>query len=277
MTCPNRDGTIGTGGCIFCSQGGSGEFAESPDLSITGQIEAAKKKIRNKMTGSRYIAYFQNFTNTYAPVPYLEKIYREAVEHEDIVILSISTRPDCLGEEVMELLGKINQIKPVWVELGLQSIHAKTSQYIRRGYELPCFDEAVRKLKGLGIKVIVHVILGLPGEDSQDMLETIDYVGRAGVDGIKLQLLHVIRDTDLAGEYKLGKFEVLKLEEYMDILLQCIEHLPAGVVVHRITGDGPRNLVVAPMWSLDKKKVLNSINKQLREKDVRQGIQSISC
>lgn len=271
MSCPNRDGTIGTGGCTFCSPQGSGDYASSHLLSITEQIEEAKQKIRNKTNADSYIAYFQSYTNTYASVEYLEKIFMEAVAHKDIEILSIATRPDCLQEPVIELLDKINRIKPVWIELGLQSIHEKTEKAIRRGFELSCFDEAVERLKRCKIMVIVHVILGLPGEDSHDMTDTIDYIGKSGADGIKLQLLHVIDKTDLAKEYENNRFHVLSLDEYVTILAKCIQHLPGRMIVHRITGDGPRKLLIAPKWSLDKKKVLNTINRYMHENDIRQG------
>lgn len=271
LTCPNRDGKIGTKGCIFCNEGGYGEFAGSPLLSITQQIELGKARIKNKTKAGKYIAYFQCYTNTYAPIEYLEKIFQEAVSHKDIVILAIATRPDCIPEEVLALLGKLNQIKPVWIELGLQTIHEKSAMYIRRGYTLDCFDRAVQDLKAVGIKVIVHTILGLPGEGIQEILQTIKYIGDKHVDGIKLQLLHILKGTDLALDYEKGLFSVFTLEEYIEILIQCIEHLPSDIVIHRITGDGPKALLTAPAWSGDKKIVLNEINKTFQAKKVLQG------
>ena len=217
FTCPNRDGTLGTKGCIFCSAGGSGDFAEDSKLSITEQIEKGKKRIAAKLPDGDYglIAYFQAFTNTYAPIEKLEKVYMEATAHPEVEIISIATRPDCLSEEVLNLLGRVNEIKPVWVELGLQTIHEKTAEYIRRGYPLNVYDEAVKNLKACGIETIVHVILGLPGESKEEMLETVRYVGESGVEGIKLQLLHVLEGTDLADDYRAGKFECLSLDEYL--------------------------------------------------------------
>lgn len=271
LTCPNRDGKIGTKGCIFCSGGGYGEFAASPLLSITRQIESGKARIKNKTKAGKYIAYFQCYTNTYAPVEYLEKIFLEALSHEDIVILSIATRPDCIPAEVLSLLKRLNRIKPVWVELGLQTVHEKSAEYIRRGYDLKCFDEAVRNLKAVGVKVVVHTILGLPGEGMQEILQTIRYIGDNQIDGIKLQLLHVLKGTDLAADYEKGSFSVLGLEEYIEILIQCIEHLPPDMVIHRITGDGPKALLLAPLWSADKKTVLNKINRAFEKNQICQG------
>ena len=269
MTCPNRDGTLDTRGCIFCSAGGSGEFAAPASLGIAEQLEAAKAKIGAKGS-EKYIAYFQPFTNTYAPPDYLMKIYSEAVAPEDIVGLSIATRPDCLGGEALEVIGRINRVKPVTVELGLQTIHESTAGYIRRGYPLPVYDKAVRDLRAIGVEVVTHLILGLPGESREMMLESVRYVGRV-TDGIKLQLLHVLEGADLAAEYRLGKFDVLSLEEYADILCEAIELLPPNVVVHRITGDGPKRSLIAPLWSADKKKVLNYINKTMDERNIVQG------
>lgn len=267
FTCPNRDGTLGTGGCIFCSGAGSGEFAENRMCSITEQIEQGKKRIQRKIRNGKYIAYFQAFTNTYAPVEYLEKLYDEAISHPDVVAVSVATRPDCLPQEVVNLLCKMNQRKPVWVELGLQTIHEETARYIRRGYSLAVFDEAVKRLKKEGLAVILHVILGLPGESREQMLETVDYVGKSGVDGIKLQLLHVIRGTDLEEEYLAGKFDVLTMEEYVELVADCIARLPEHMVIHRMTGDGDKRTLVAPLWSGDKKQVLNALNTAIRQKD----------
>lgn len=270
MTCPNRDGTIDTRGCIFCSRGGSGEFAASAILDIKNQIEQAKQRIKAKTDCRKFIAYFQPFTNTYASVEYLEKIFTQAIEGDEIVALSIATRPDCLGDDVLALLDRLNRIKPVWVELGLQTIHKQTSDYIRRGYELEVYDTAVRNLHSIGINVITHIILGLPNESKEMMLETVKYVGER-TDGVKLQLLHILKDTDLLDEYKAGKFKALTLEEYIDILCDCIEILPENVVIHRITGDGDKKLLVAPLWSADKKNVLNSINRIFSQRNITQG------
>lgn len=265
FTCPNRDGTIDTGGCIFCSKGGSGDFAESPLLSISEQIEAGKKRVENKIKDGKYIAYFQAFTNTYAPVEVLREKFTEAMESEDIVALSVATRPDCLGDDVLRLLAELNKIKPVFVELGLQTIHQKTADYIRRGYTLEVYDEAVKNLKSIGINTVVHIIIGLPGESKSDMLETVRYVCKSGIDGIKLQLLHIIKGTDLEKDYNAGKFTLPSLEEYIDIIKSCVEIIPEGVVIHRLTGDGAKKDLVAPLWSADKKNVLNKINKALME------------
>lgn len=266
FTCPNRDGKLGTKGCIFCSGKGSGDFSESRELSVTEQIENGKKRLEHKIKNGKYIAYFQAFTNTYAPVLKLREKYEEAISHPDVVGISIATRPDCLPEEVISLLVELNRIKPVWIELGLQTIHEKTASYIRRGYSLFVFDEAVEKLQLAGITTIVHVILGLPGESKQDMLETVDYVGKSGVSGIKLQLLHVIQGTDLAVEYKAGKIPVLSMEEYVELVADCISILPKQMVIHRMTGDGDKKTLIAPLWSGNKKKVLNELNKAIQRK-----------
>ena len=261
FTCPNRDGTKGTGGCIFCSGSGSGDFAESPGLSVTEQIEEGKRRVEAKMPkeGGKYIAYFQAFTNTYAPVERLKALFTEAIRHPDVVILSIATRPDCLPPDVIALLAELSRIKPVWVELGLQTIHEKTAEYIRRGYPLRDYDEAVKRLREAGIYTITHVILGLPGETKEEMLETVSYVARSGVQGIKLQLLHVLEGTDLAEEYRAGKFEVLSMDEYVGLVKESLARLPEEMTVHRMTGDGSRRELIAPLWSLDKKRVLNRI------------------
>ena len=266
FTCPNRDGTIGYGGCIFCSGYGSGDFAEEASLTVTEQIERGKKRVASKMhsdENNKYIAYFQAFTNTYAPVERLRALYTEAINHPDIVALSIGTRPDCLPEAVLDLLSEMNRIKPVWVELGLQTIHKKSADYIRRGYELPVYDRAVKELKCRGIEVITHVILGLPGETREDMLSTVDYVGKSGVSGIKLQLLHVIKDTDLEKDYNRGLFRCMTMDEYVELIYDCISILPDDVIIHRMTGDGARKTLVAPIWSTDKKRVLNALNNKL--------------
>lgn len=276
MTCPNRDGTLDTRGCIFCSAGGSGEFAASRNLSISEQIEQAKERVRSKTRDNAYIAYFQPYSNTYAPVDRLREIYEEAMAPEEIVGLSIATRPDCLPEDVLRLLCELNRIKPITVELGLQTIHESTADYIRRAYPLRVYDDAVMKLHEAGIEVVTHVILGLPGESDEMMFETIRYVGQR-TDGVKLQLLHVIEGTDLAREYRNGKFEVLSLERYMEILCRCIELLPEEIVIHRITGDGDKRSLIAPIWSADKKKVLNSVNRYMDENHIRQGKFAENC
>lgn len=259
FTCPNRDGTLGTRGCIFCSAGGSGDFAEDARLSITQQIEAGKKRVAKKVKSGKYIAYFQAFTNTYAPVEVLRQKFEEAVRHPDIVMLSIATRPDCLPDEVIELLCEINEKKPVSVELGLQTIHKKSADYIRRGYELSCFDDAVKRLKAAGLDIVCHIILGLPGESRSDMLESVDYACKSGINGIKLQLLHILRGTDLEKDYAADRFEALSFEEYLEIIKSCVEIIPDGVVIHRLTGDGAKKDLIAPLWSADKKRVLNAI------------------
>lgn len=265
FTCPNRDGKAGTRGCIFCSKGGSGDFAESREMSITEQIESGKKKVEKKIKSGKYIAYFQAFTNTYAPVETLRQKYEEAINHPDIVALSIATRPDCLGDDVLRLLDEMNKIKPVFVELGLQTIHQKSAKYIRRGYDLSVYDKAVRDLKKIGVNVVVHVILGLPNESENDMLETVKYVCESGANGIKLQLLHVIDGTDLAKDYEKGLFKTLEFDEYVNLIVKCVKIIPKDIVIHRLTGDGAKKDLIAPLWSADKKRVLNAINKALRE------------
>ncbi|MDD6672501.1 MAG: TIGR01212 family radical SAM protein [Eubacteriales bacterium] len=264
FTCPNRDGTLGTRGCIFCSKGGSGDFAESRKLSIYDQIEQGKRKVASKIKDGKYIAYFQAFTNTYASVDRLESLYMQAIEHEDIIALSIGTRPDCLGDEVIELLERLNKIKPIFVELGLQTIHENTAKYIRRGYELSVYDDAVRRLHKAGLNVVTHLIIGLPNETKDDMLKSFEYVCRV-TDGIKLQLLHILKGTDLEAQYNAGKIKTLTLDEYCDIICDCIKIIPKSVVVHRLTGDGAKKDLIAPLWSADKKNVLNTLNKRINE------------
>ncbi|MEE1154418.1 MAG: TIGR01212 family radical SAM protein [Acutalibacteraceae bacterium] len=271
MTCPNRDGTVGVGGCIFCSNSGSGDFSPVSTLSIDNQIENSIKLVRNKIKQDKFIGYFQSFTNTYAPIEYLEKIFTQAINHPKIVALSIGTRPDCLGDDVLNLLDQLNKIKPVFIELGLQSIHPSTAEYINRGYDISVFDLAVKNLKKININVIVHIILGLPYETEEMMYQTVKYVCNSGIDGIKLQLLHVLKNTKLAEEYEQGKFEVLSLENYTDIICNCIEIIPNDIVIHRITGDGAKKLLIAPQWSGNKKLVLNTINKALSERNIVQG------
>ena len=261
FTCPNRDGKLGTKGCIFCSAGGSGDFAESSSLSITQQIERGKERVAKKIKSGKYIAYFQAYTNTYAPVEILKSKYMEAVNHKDIVALSVATRPDCLGDDVLKLLDEINKIKPVFVELGLQTIHERTARYIRRGYTLDVYDKAVSDLKKIGVNTVVHLILGLPGETKQDMLDSVKYVCESGIDGLKLQLLHVLKNTDLEKDYAQGKFKTLEMDEYLDILKSCVDIIPDNIVIHRLTGDGAKKDLISPLWSADKKKVLNAINK----------------
>lgn len=265
FTCPNRDGKIDTRGCIFCSKGGSGDFAQNRNLSITEQVESGKKRVEKKIKSGKYIAYFQAFTNTYAPVEILRAKYSEAINHPDIVALSIATRPDCLGDDVIELLDEMNKIKPVFVELGLQTIHSDSAKYIRRGYSLEVYNEAVKKLKNIGVNIVVHIILGLPNESEEDMLESVKYVCQSQIDGIKLQLLHVIDGTDLAKDYEKGLFKTLEFDEYVELIAKCVAIIPKNIVIHRLTGDGAKKDLIAPLWSADKKRVLNAINKALRE------------
>ncbi len=263
FSCPNRDGTVGVGGCIFCSATGSGEFAEAGN-SVTHQLEQAKRRVEAKNKGGKYMAYFQSFTNTYGPVERLNMLYREAIAPEDVVGLAIGTRPDCISDETIALLKDINSLKPVSVELGLQTIHPESVQYIRRGYENQVYFDAVRRLKEAGIEVVTHIILGLPGETPDMMAQTTRQVVAAGTDGVKFHLLHVLRGTDLERDYLAGKFQCLELPEYAEILRQCLQELPPHVVVHRITGDGAKKDLVAPLWSADKKRVLNFLNHYLR-------------
>ncbi len=276
MNCPNRDGMVGTGGCIFCSAGGSGDFAASHLLSITEQIEQEKKKIQKKRHCNHYIAYFQAYTNTYAPVETLRLLFTEAISHPDIVILSIATRPDCLGKPVLDLLEELNQIKPVWIELGLQTMHNKTADFIHRGYPLFVYEDAVMQLKKRHLTVITHIILGLPYETNADMLSTISYLNQIGCDGIKLQLLHILRGTQLAELYQKQLFSVLTQEEYLSILIQCIEQLSPDIVIHRVTGDGPKDLLLAPLWSQNKRGVLNSLHREMKLRGAYQG-RSLLC
>ncbi len=276
MSCPNRDGTLGTGGCIFCSEGGSGDFAGNRNVSIASQIEEGKALVEKKHTGSSYIAYFQAYTNTYAPVDYLEKIYLEAINEPEVKILSIATRPDCLSPEILDLLDRLNKIKPVWIELGLQTIHKASSDFIRRGYELDVFEKAVYDLDRLGIPVIVHTILFLPNETREMMLETISYLNQIPIDGIKLQLLHVLEHTDLARYYREHPFHLPDLNEYLETLSLLLSKLRPDIVVHRITGDGPKNILIEPKWTGNKRLVLNSIQKYLKDFDIWQG-KEYSC
>lgn len=273
MSCPNRDGKAGRGGCIFCSEGGSGEFA-AVGCGIRAQMEAAKTLVSGKIpSGGPYIAYFQSFTNTYAPVSRLRPLFTEALMQPEIAALSIATRPDCLEPEKIELLSELNKEKPVWIELGLQTIHPQTAAFIRRGYPLSCFEEAVRRLKAAGLTVIVHLILGLPGESEEQMLQSVDYLAHfsPSADGIKLQLLHVLKGTDLARLYEENPFPLFNMDEYVDFVITCLEHLPPSMVIHRLTGDGPKKLLIAPAWSGDKKRVLNAFNRRLKERGTWQG------
>lgn len=262
FTCPNRDGTLGYGGCIFCSGTGSGDFAEKGS-SITEQLEKAKARVAFKNKGGKYIAYFQSFTNTYGPAEKLERLYTEAMAPEEIVGLAIGTRPDCLPDETVALLSRLNKIKPISVELGLQTIHKDTARYIRRGYDTEVYFDAVKRLKAAGLEVVTHIILGLPGETPEMMIETTRAAVAASTDGIKFQLLHVLRGTDLAKDYEAGKFECLSLEEYARILKACLQEVPPQVVVHRITGDGAKKDLIAPLWSADKKAVLRYLQEYL--------------
>ena len=276
FTCPNRDGTVGTGGCIFCSGSGSGDFSVPVcgQTSIREQLEAGLALMGNKKTGSKFVAYFQAYTNTYGPISKLRRLYTEALETPDVIGISIATRPDCLGEEVLTLLSELKSIysdKFIWVELGLQTIHAGTAHYIRRGYDLSVFAEACSALHSLNIPFIVHVILGLPGETSNMMLETIDYVNSVTPFGVKLQLLHILKGTDLAEDYLSGKFTALTEDEYISILGACIARLCPKTVLHRVTGDGPKSLLIAPLWSANKRGVLNHLHHYLKENQLYQG------
>lgn len=294
LTCPNRDGTLGSRGCIFCSAGGSGDFAAagiSPALwrryfdnpetanqilaeNIRNQLSNGRALLSSKKTGNRYIAYFQAYTNTYGPAAYLEAIFTAALEAPDIAGISIATRPDCLPEEVLMLLSGLKSRFPekfIWVELGLQTIHETTAHYIRRGYPLSCFEDALKKLREINIPVITHVILGLPGETPEMVLETIRYLNSAGIWGIKLQLLHVLKGTDLASDYLAGMFQILTLDEYLELLISCIRILSPDIVIHRVTGDGPKNLLIAPEWSKSKRYVLNSLHHKMKQESHRQG------
>ncbi len=281
MTCPNRDGFLSTGGCTFCSEGGSGDFAACYDVSISAQIVEAKTRIQQKTDCSKFIAYFQAYTNTYAPLAHLRRIYTEALQEPDIVALSIGTRCDCLSNDVLDLLAELTQRqwpsptgttqKPVWVELGLQTIHDTTHARLNTHTTVEAFDIAVTNLQARDIPVIAHVILGLPGESKEMMLKTITHVASAPIAGVKLQLLHILKGTKLACEYAATPFWLFELEEYCDFVIDCLEILPPDMVIHRLTGDGPRKLLIAPLWSTDKKRVLNTISKRLKERNTWQG------
>lgn len=275
MTCPNRDGSLDTRGCIFCSAGGSGDFAVSaPGKSMEAQIAEGLSLFKGKSVGEHFIAYFQAYTNTYGPLNYLEQVYRSALEHDKICGISIATRPDCIPEDVLNLLCRLKQEYPhkfIWVELGLQTIHEDTAAFIRRGYPLSCFEDCMNRLQSCDIPVIVHIILGLPGETKEHMLQTIRYLNNRKPFGIKLQLLHILQNTDLARYYEQHTFEVLSKESYLDILTACLSHLSPDIVVHRVTGDGPKDLLIAPLWSCNKRDVLNSLHRLMRENNLRQG------
>ena len=269
FTCPTRDGTLDTRGCIFCS-GGSGAFTVPVGKDVLAAIEQAKTLVADK-GGKKYIAYYQSYTGTYAPLERLRALYTQTLSHPDVVALSIGTRPDCLPDEVVALLRELNAVKPVWVELGLQTVHEATADYIRRGYPLAVFDDAVRRLHEAGIEVIVHMILGLPGETPEMMAQTARHIGQSGAEGIKFQLLHVLEGTDLAEDYRKGLFSVLTLDEYIRVLECCVEAIPADMVIHRLTGDGAKRELIAPLWSADKKQVLNTINRAFERDGVIQG------
>ena len=271
FTCPNRDGTLGTRGCIFCSGRGSGDFAESTAEGVAAAIERAKGRVAHKNRGGGYIAYFQSYTATYAPTEKLEALFTAAIQCEDVRVLSVATRPDCLGDETVALLKNLNEVKPVWVERGLQSIHEDTARYIRRGYETEVYYDAVKRLHAAGLTVITHMIIALPGETEEMIFKTAEAIGRAGSDGVKFQLLHVLRHTDLADEFHAGKFVLPDMDEYIRILAGCIERVPKDMVIHRMTGDGAKRELIAPMWSADKKRVLNAINRYFEEHDIIQG------
>ncbi len=272
MTCPNRDGTLGTKGCIFCSGGGSGDFASPLCESITEQINHAIHGISSrKQVGKKFIAYFQSFTNTYAPTERLSVMYKEALSHPDVSMLSIATRPDCLPSDVLDLLEECNHIKPVIIELGLQTSKESTADYLRIGYKRNVYDTAVEQLKQRNLEIVTHVIAGLPGETKEDFLNTVSHVAHCGSHGIKLQLLHVLKHTDLAIEYQKGVFKTLTLEEYLDWITSALAVLPAEMVIHRLTGDGPKDLLIAPEWSSRKREVLNTLHKKLKEENIWQG------
>lgn len=271
FTCPNRDGKLGNRGCIFCSAGGSGDFAAPAGLSVTAQLDTAIEAIGRKSSVNKFIAYFQAFTNTYGPVEKQRALFAEAIDHPKTAVLSIATRPDCLTDEVLDLLSELNQVKPVWVELGLQSIHEDTARWMRRGYELPVFDEAVRELRARGITVIVHVILGLKNESRERILETVRYLNKMDIQGVKLQLLHVIEGTDLAEEYRQGDITIFSRDEYIDLVIDCLENLSPEIVIHRLTGDGPSKELVAPLWSTRKREVLNKLHHEMKKRGSYQG------
>lgn len=271
MSCPNRDGRIGTMGCSFCSEGGSGDFAGEAAQTITQQLTAQAALLAGKRNAGKFIAYFQAYTNTYAPVEYLRRVYFEAAAFPGVVGISIATRPDCLPPEVLSLLGELNEHLPVWVELGLQTMHEESAALFRRGYTLPMYEEAVRALRELGIEVITHAILGLPGETTGQILQTMDYLSSQDIQGVKLQLLHVLKNTDLGRQYLSEPFHILTREEYIDLVIRCLEHLRRDIVIHRLTGDGPADLLIAPLWSQRKRDVLNGLHRELKVRQTWQG------
>lgn len=270
MTCPNRDGTCGDKGCIFCTESGSGEFTPDKLLSIDEQIERAKDLVSHKSKSNRYIAYFQSFSNTYAPVDYLRKLYFDVINREDVAVLSIATRPDCLGEEVIKLLYELNKIKPVWVELGLQTSNEDTAAFIRRGYSNEIYENAVENLKAAGCKIITHLILGLPYENKEDMIKSARYAGKFS-DGIKFHMLYIAKNTDIEKIYSKGELKLLSIEEYTNVLCECLRVIPEEVVIHRITGDGDKKYLIAPIWTANKKKVLQEIHNAFKDRDINQG------
>lgn len=271
MTCPNRDGTLDTRGCIFCSAGGSGDFAQGTADSVAEQLDGAIARIAPKYSGGKYIAYFQAFTGTYAPLQRLREIFVPAAEDARIAGISIATRPDCLEDCKIGFLKELAKRKPVWVELGLQTINEKTAKYIRRGYELPVFEDTLSRLKRAGIPVTVHIIVGLPGESRADYIKCAEYLADRQVEGVKIQLLHVLRGTDLAADYEAGLFSTMERGDYIRTVVDMLELLPPDTVIHRLTGDGPRKILIAPQWSTDKKNILNLIHREFRARNTYQG------
>ena len=271
FTCPNRDGTLGTGGCIFCSEGGSGDFASSAALSVTDQITAGIEMVSRKIDNGKYIAYFQAYTNTYAPVEELRRKYDEALAQKNVVALSIATRPDCLDKDVLDYLEELNKKTYLWVELGLQTINDNTARNFNRGYDLEVFDKSIKELQKRGIEVVVHTIFGLPGETKEDMLKTVDYVAHSGSQGVKFHLLHLMKGTKMVEQYESGELKLLSKEDYIDLICKGIAMIPEEMVVHRLTGDAPRASLIGPMWSLKKWEVLNDIDKALVDNDIWQG------
>ena len=271
FTCPNRDGRVGRGGCTFCSASGSGDYAGSRALSINKQFEDRKEMMEKKWKDGKYIAYFQAYTNTYAPVDILRKKYEEALQQKGVVALSIATRPDCIDDEIADLLEEISKKTYLWVELGLQTINDNTAKNFNRGYDLKVFDESLKKLKDRNIEVVVHTIFGLPGESKEDMLKTVDYVAHSGVQGVKFHLLHLMEETKMVEQYKSGELKLMTQEDYIDTICKAVTIIPEEMVVHRLTGDAPRELLIGPMWSLKKWEVLNAIDKALEDNDLWQG------
>ena len=271
FSCPNRDGTISKGGCLFCSERGSGDFAGDRDFSISRQFNDIKTMMSKKWKSGKYIAYFQAYTNTYAPIDVLKQKYEEALKQEGVVALAIATRPDCLGDEVLDLLEEINKKFYVWDELGLQTCNDETARKINRGYKLEVFEDAIKRLKERNIDFVVHSIFGLPGETKEDMLKTVDYIAHSGAQGVKFHLLHLMKGTPLVKLYERGELEFLEEEDYIDLLCKSVEMLPQEMVIHRLTGDAPRDLLIGPMWSLKKWEILNAIDRTMEENDVYQG------